>query len=308
MKSSVGAGNGGIIIVEGPVGVGKSTLCEELAKHPNVVVHEELDEFMTDAVEKYYAGEVSPFETQLAILEHRKKRYLEAQNNLQGKWHVFDRSLWGDFALAAANLYDAPVQWAAFKAEFTRAAEAVRLPDLQVYLDASAQKCLKRILYRERACEMERFKTSEGFAYLTRMVAVCRNWHLQTLAQCVTVFPIYEKMPQGFGSLAKSILKSAAKASRTHLTKGVTSDIAKQLADLSQESRRIADETRARMGRLAAAWADVYGFLPGAGRIHAYTFMRHLADSALVSAEHISEAAEFAEAEATGSRWKMKGG
>jgi deoxyadenosine/deoxycytidine kinase len=229
---------GGIIVVEGGIGVGKSTLCHELAKCSNVVLHEELDGYTTEVVNDYYAKRITPLEAQLRILRHRVEQYSKVQPALDGKWHVFDRSMWGDCVLAAANLHDDPVSWYEYEREFDELIRDVKIPTLQVYLVAEVDTCLERIRNRGRECELDTLLSLNGQRYVERIMAVGAQWHRETLSMFIPTLNLYMggKAVSELSHLVNVVLRTAAHVPPAHrkLTEGLCVGTKKLLRDFAE--------------------------------------------------------------------------
>ena len=182
---------GGVIVVEGAIGVGKSTICRELAmRHPDVIVHDELDEHMKVLVDQYYEGKLSPLDAQLSILKYRHRRYVDVIRNSPDKWHVFDRSMWGDYVFAEANLSDDPQAHKAYNQEYNALMRSVGTPALQVYIRSDLATCITRIQTRGREKEVGLAATDKGKKYLEQIIRSGWNWHIDTLSAYIPTYTL----------------------------------------------------------------------------------------------------------------------
>ena len=141
------------IAIEGPIGVGKSSLAEFLAKELNGrTLIEEVDgnpflsNFYSD-IKKY------AFQTQLFFLLSRYRQQRElAQGNLFEKGVVIDYILAKDKIFAYINLEDDEISL--YESIYKLLVPTVPRPDLVIYLQARPEVLLNRV--RKRGVEYER--------------------------------------------------------------------------------------------------------------------------------------------------------
>jgi deoxyadenosine/deoxycytidine kinase len=175
----------GTIIVEGPIGAGKSTLCKELGSRSRVILFDELTKSMTSIVERFYSGKLSPISAQIKILELRRKMYSKYGPDKSGTyWKVFDRSMWGDFVLAAANLHGCLIDMMNYEEKFLSSEGILNatMPTLQVYIHADLDTCIERIKMRRRECELSTLLSEDGLGYLSKIISLGKMWHLDMLS------------------------------------------------------------------------------------------------------------------------------
>jgi len=141
------------LAVDGPIGVGKTTLVEQLARRfEGVKILEDVDNpFLPDF---YDDRPGSAFQTELYFLLSRYKQQQDiAQRDL------FDRLMLADYTFpknrifAYLNLSDDELML--FDKLFTLLEPAIPVPDLVLYLVADVDTCLTRIKHREREFERD---------------------------------------------------------------------------------------------------------------------------------------------------------
>lgn len=153
--------NGKMIIIEGLIGAGKSTLCIELVKHfksknikckyfPEVVNIDFLNLYISN-MKKY------SFAFQLFMLNERIKVLKNAEDwtNRTGGYAIIDRSLHGDFAfgfLQKLNGNMTDKEWDVYQNVLSQNA-LLRKPDVIFFLNVSIDNCLKRTRIRDRTGE-----------------------------------------------------------------------------------------------------------------------------------------------------------
>ena len=151
------------IVVEGPIGAGKTSLARRLGEHLRAEMLLERPEDNPFLARFYQDMERYALPTQLFFLFQRMDglRTL-SQEGLSGKRVVSDFLLDKDPLFAALNLPDA--EYALYQQIYTRLKPQAPTPDLVIYLQAGAETLLERI--RRRKVEAER---KVGEAYLARV-------------------------------------------------------------------------------------------------------------------------------------------
>jgi deoxyguanosine kinase len=139
------------IAVEGPIGVGKTSLVGLLAKRfsGTQILEDVTNPFLAD----FYAGKKgAAFQTQLYFLLSRYQQQREiAQIDLFKNLVVADYTFAKDKIFAYLTLNDAEI--AIYDKLYASLASHVPKPDLVVHLTASVETCLGRIRKRGRAYE-----------------------------------------------------------------------------------------------------------------------------------------------------------
>ena len=141
-----------LLIVEGNISAGKTTLCERLGYElPNSMVFKE-PVATNPYLAKYYE---SPKEygliIQLWLLRQRFETYLAAMKHIAttGESVILDRSLFSDWVFAEKNRLDGNISEEGFK-EYSALREemlevASIMPSALIYLNCPASECYKRV-------------------------------------------------------------------------------------------------------------------------------------------------------------------
>jgi len=150
-----GKGGCDVIVIDGVVGVGKTTLANILVKERGLVLFEEpvttnpiLDKFYADR--KRYA-----FPLQVFFLNERFKHI---QRAARMKNAVLDRSIYGD-CIFAKMLYEGGEmtgeEFAIYQELFKNMIQFCEPPKLMIYLEVSPEEAVKRITKRGRDYELD---------------------------------------------------------------------------------------------------------------------------------------------------------
>ena len=152
------------VAIEGPIGVGKTTLARRLAAH--LGAREILEDVENPFLEPFYAGRPDvAFRCQawFLLMRHAQLRQLQ-QPELFAQATVADYLLDKDRIFAYLNLEDADLD--AYERVFRALAADLPRPDLVIYLQASDEVLLQRV--RKRGREAERTVTPEYLASVNR--------------------------------------------------------------------------------------------------------------------------------------------
>ncbi len=150
--------NACMIIIEGLIGVGKSTLTNRLGEALNFkVIKEPVEE--NPYLEDFYKNPKRyALEMQFWLMSRRFQMHQEAIESIWsgGKGVIMDRSIYGDAIFARQNLDDGNIDQKGYDNYIKMRDVMFRFlmtPQITLYLDASPQTCLNRIAQRERGCE-----------------------------------------------------------------------------------------------------------------------------------------------------------
>ena len=147
-----------MIVIEGLIGVGKSTLSLKLGEKLNYLVLQEpvednpyLSKFYEDP--KRYA-----LEMQFWLMSRRFAMHKQAIEHIwqTGQGVVMDRSIYGDAVFAEKNFLDGNIDKIGYE-NYLKMRDVMfqflMVPQTTIYLSASPQICLERINRRSRNCE-----------------------------------------------------------------------------------------------------------------------------------------------------------
>jgi deoxyadenosine/deoxycytidine kinase len=150
------------LAVDGPIGVGKTTLVEMLTRHfEGVKILEDVDNpFLSD----FYADRPgAAFQTELYFLLSRFKQQRDiAQRGLFDRMLVSDYTFQKSRIFAYLNLGDDELML--FDKLYALLEPQVPVPDLVLYLVADADTCMERI--RKRARKLEKLISQQYLAEL----------------------------------------------------------------------------------------------------------------------------------------------
>lgn len=155
---------GAILIIEGTIAAGKSTLSQKLYNFikkvgiPVKFFEEEVDPIMLDLflsdMQKY------AFAFQMHMLVQRQKAYLQAIQFSREKNAIciMDRSLYGDYAFAMMHADKGNISEKEFKAyESVMASTPLPEPSNILYLEVTPETAMQRIQARNRGKEAETY-------------------------------------------------------------------------------------------------------------------------------------------------------
>ena len=160
-------------VIEGPIGVGKTSLTKRLAEHlraQTLLEQPEANPFL----ERFYRDSARyALPTQLAFLFKRIEQLQEL-----GRRDVFDQIFVADFLLEKdalfASLTLADDELALYEQIYSNLAVQAPVPDLVIYLEASPTSLLTRIAERGRPMEV-----SISEAYLEQLCAAYTRFFYQ---------------------------------------------------------------------------------------------------------------------------------
>jgi deoxyguanosine kinase len=139
------------IAVEGPIGVGKTSLVERLASRFEGV--KVLEDVQNPFLEPFYRGKPgAAFQTQIFFLLSRHQQHLElAQPELFTRLIVADYTMAKDRIFARMNLDEH--EFRLYDRLYNMLTTHLPRPDLVEYLEATVETCLRRIRLRSREYE-----------------------------------------------------------------------------------------------------------------------------------------------------------
>jgi len=178
--------HGGVIVVEGNIGTGKTGLCDEVRTDlltkgvvPDDIIIVDEPSIGTpkgrDLLEKFCDDpERWAFELQMFMMTNRHatyKRYSVIAKR-EKKIVILDRSLLADSVFAKANRGRMKAEeYAEYEAAYARACSNITPPMMIIYLHSPPEICLERVKVRGRACEMDM-----ELEYLQTLDGIFEEW------------------------------------------------------------------------------------------------------------------------------------
>ncbi len=161
------------IAIAGNMGAGKSTLVEFLAHNYNVQPFYEPNDENPYLADFYKDMRGWAFQSQLYFLSNKFRLHQELDR--QPGVVALDRTIFEDAEIFATALYQmrkiSKRDWATYQALYQAILDAIRPPDLMIYLRCSMRTLRKRIKLRGRAMEQD-----VPLAYLKRLDRLYENW------------------------------------------------------------------------------------------------------------------------------------
>ena len=163
-----------VIIIDGVVGAGKSTLSEKVSQKLGIPVFYELQNQTTmNLLEEFYKDKSRwSFALQIHFLNERFRMIKEIHKNGGG---ILDRSIFGDRIFAQMLNEDGWMtddEFDTYSTLLDNMLEHAKKPDLLVYIDCDLETAMKRINHRGR--EMEQ-RVDE--VYWKRLNEKYTNWY-----------------------------------------------------------------------------------------------------------------------------------
>lgn len=187
----------GYVIIEGNIGVGKSTFSQALA---NAIAMRgcrseylpEPDDTTNPFLDQYYKDPSAfAYKMQMHLLHARfaSTRYAQAAALAHLGWYILDRSYYGDICFAnvqAKSGYFTPAECESYLQAHRNMREFIEPPTAAIFLSAPPAVCKSRIERRARPCETEKpipleylVALDEEIEKLERVLdARCRVLHL----------------------------------------------------------------------------------------------------------------------------------
>eukprot|EP00708_Paratrimastix_pyriformis_P004058 GAFH01002879.1.p1 GENE.GAFH01002879.1~~GAFH01002879.1.p1 ORF type:complete len:241 (-),score=44.72 GAFH01002879.1:244-966(-) len=159
MNSTITSSTPKIIVIEGNIAAGKTTLAQKLAHALDYDVYIE-PTTENPYLKRYYEnpkqyGEIM----QMWFLHQRYHTYINAVEQYleRGRGVILDRSIFSDFVFAKKNHLDGNISAEGFRKYLQLREDMLRvlpIPHVLLFLDVSPETCLHRILnVRQRECE-----------------------------------------------------------------------------------------------------------------------------------------------------------
>ncbi len=152
--------NACMVIIEGLIGVGKSTLTSNIGKALGFKVFKEPVEDNPYLEDFYKNPKRYALEMQFWLMSRRFQMHQEAIEYIwrTGKGVIMDRSIYGDAIFARQNVKDgniSPLGYDNYLKMRDTMFRFLMVPQLTLFLQASPKTCLKRISMRDRDCEIK---------------------------------------------------------------------------------------------------------------------------------------------------------
>lgn len=174
--------NGGLIIVEGNIGAGKSTFAKKLAERLGGKYFAEPDEKTNYYLEDYYkeaGGEIMPagyaFKMQIHLLSRRRRAQIHAQSQIRDLGRgfiVMDRSYYGDVCFANVQrqigLFDAR-DYDTYIRLHTDMKVQLEPPAMAIFLEATPEVCKARITKRMSENAGRKIESGIDLGYLEKL-------------------------------------------------------------------------------------------------------------------------------------------
>jgi deoxyadenosine/deoxycytidine kinase len=161
------------IAIAGNIGAGKSTLVEFLERHYGIVAFYEPNEENPYLEDFYRDMRGFAFHSQLYFLASKFR--LHQAFDRQAGVVALDRTIFEDAEVFATALYQmrkiSKRDWATYRSLYDGILQAIRPPDLLIYLRCSIPMLRRRIRLRGRAMEQ-----GMSLAYVRRLQALYEDW------------------------------------------------------------------------------------------------------------------------------------
>ncbi|GAA0864319.1 deoxynucleoside kinase [Paraclostridium tenue] len=146
---------GVFIAIEGPIGVGKTTLSNILSDHFNYTLLREiveenpfLSKFYTDIKEYALQTEAFFLFNRIKQLEDTEKNFLEKGNGVISDYHIIKNLIFAGITLDNMQFYK-------YKQMYNIFINDLPQPDIVIYLNSNTDVLMKRIAMRDRSFERQ---------------------------------------------------------------------------------------------------------------------------------------------------------
>lgn len=158
-----------MIVLDGNIGAGKTTISKLISREYNIPLHEELLSNDTESLLKSFYSNMTrwAFTLQIHFLNERFKMLKE--NN-----GIYDRSIYGDLIFASVLHQDGHMtnkEYNIYTTLFSNMEQHIPKPDLLIYLDTTPEKSLERIQTRNRESE-----SGIQLSYLRKLDDSYKKW------------------------------------------------------------------------------------------------------------------------------------
>lgn len=170
-----------MIVLDGNIGAGKTTISRLISEEYNIPLHEELLSNSTTKLLGNFYNDMTrwAFTLQVHFLNERFKM-------LKNNSGIYDRSIYGDLIFAAVLHQDGHMtdqEYEIYTTLFSNMEPHIQKPDLLIYLDTTPEKSLERIQNRGRESEK-----NIPLSYLEKLDNEYRKW-LSNYDGEVKIFP-----------------------------------------------------------------------------------------------------------------------
>lgn len=144
-----------MVIIDGQIGVGKTTLAEKIKAALQIPIFYELSTPVTQTIlDKFYKDQARwSFTSQVHFLINRFQMIKSIEHTATG---ILDRSMYGD-SIFAEVLYEEGFmdeeEYFVYKSLLENFLNHIKPPQLMIYLDCNIDNAVKRIKVRSRECE-----------------------------------------------------------------------------------------------------------------------------------------------------------
>ena len=188
--------NGGVIIVEGNIGAGKSTFAQHLADALGGEYLAEPADGTNPYLEDYYRDSARwAFDMQMFLLtrRYRAQKYAQSKVRYNGSgFVVMDRSYYGDVCFANVQRqlgFFSQRDYDTYLCHHTDMKTLLEPPAMAIFLDVSVDVCKERINKRLSEKEGRKCESDISLDYLKRL-----DIEIEALADCLDGNTIVERM------------------------------------------------------------------------------------------------------------------
>ncbi|CAB4013544.1 Deoxyguanosine kinase [Paramuricea clavata] len=235
------AKQGHVIIVEGNIGVGKTTLTCQLGRKLNYRIFLEPTSRNPYLTKFYNEPKKYALKMQLWLFRQRCMMYMRAVKHAMksGQGVLLDRSLFSDHVFATVSHGDGNISNEGYKRYCRLRSQMLKLvpfPDVVVYLNAVPQECHNRITKRGRGCE-----SGIPIQYLLNLQKNYGNL-LDEMRRNGSEIMTYDWSEFGFSSEVDKDIKNFENV-RSRLEEERYEEIQRKILDIFNTDANMSDET-----------------------------------------------------------------